>query len=169
MPGQGGNGAETMDLAFTESEQAFRAEVRDFLRDHLPDDLRRKMVERRHLTKEDIVRWQRILNARGWATPSWPVVHGGQDWTPARRYIFQEEMALGRAPETLPFNVNILCSLQDPKILRRDDAEVVGYGIAVDVPLSRHLLAQERQHRLTEISERLVTSIVGDVLVHQSP
>jgi len=97
-----------MDLAFTESEQAFRAEIRGFLRDHLPDDLRRKMVERRHLTKDDMVRWQRILNARGWATPSWPVTHGGQDWTPAQRYIFQEEMALGRAPEPSPFNVNMI-------------------------------------------------------------
>ena len=63
----------------------------------------------------------------------------------------------------------ILRSRQNPKILRRDDAEVVGYTVAVDVPLSRHLLAQERQHCRTEISERLVTSVVGDVPVHQSP
>jgi alkylation response protein AidB-like acyl-CoA dehydrogenase len=97
-----------MDLSFTPEENGFRAEVRAFLRDNLPDDLRQKMLERRHLGKGDIVRWQRILNARGWATPAWPVEHGGQAWTPAQRYIFQEEMAVGRAPEPSPFNVNMI-------------------------------------------------------------
>ena len=97
-----------MDLNFTDEEKAFREEVRAFLAEALPDDLRRKMIERRHLGKEDIVRWQRILNARGWATPNWPVAHGGQSWTPAQRYIFQEEMALAHAPEGSPFNVNMI-------------------------------------------------------------
>jgi alkylation response protein AidB-like acyl-CoA dehydrogenase len=97
-----------VDLTFTKEERAFRAEVRDFLADALPDDLRRKMIERRHLGKEDIVRWQRIMNARGWAVTHWPVEWGGQDWTPAQRYIFQEEMALAHAPEGSPFNVNMI-------------------------------------------------------------
>jgi len=97
-----------MDLSFTPEEQAFRDEVRAFLRESLPGDLRQKMLERRHLGKDDLVRWQRILNARRWATPAWPVEYGGQNWTPAQRYIFQEEMALGRAPEPSPFNVNMI-------------------------------------------------------------
>ena len=97
-----------MDLDFTAEERAFRAEVRAFLEENLPDDLRRKMIERRHLDKEDIVRWQRILNARGWATPNWPVEHGGRSWTPAQRYIFQEELALAHAPEGSPFNLNMI-------------------------------------------------------------
>src|SRR3546814_6696706 len=66
------------------------------------------MIDRRHLGKEDIVRWQRILNARGWATPNWPVDYGGQRWTPAQRVIFQEEMARAHAPEGSPFNVNMI-------------------------------------------------------------
>jgi len=97
-----------MDLSFTPEEKAFRQEVRDFLATSLPADLRRKMIERRHLGKDDIVRWQRILNAKGWATPNWPVQYGGQSWTPAQRYIFQEEMALAHAPEGSPFNVNMI-------------------------------------------------------------
>jgi len=97
-----------MDLDFTEEDRAFRQEVRAFLQEALPPDLRRKMVERRHLGKEDIVRWQRILNARGWAVPAWPVEWGGQPWTPTQRYIFQEEMALAHAPEGSPFNVNMI-------------------------------------------------------------
>lgn len=97
-----------MNLDFTDEELAFRDEVRAFLAQSLPEDLRRKMIDRRHLEKDDIVRWQRILNARGWATPNWPVEHGGQPWSPAQRYIFQEEMALAHAPEGSPFNVNMI-------------------------------------------------------------
>ena len=97
-----------MKLDFTPEELAFRDEVRAFLKDALPDDLRTKMINREHLTKEDTVRWQRILNARGWATTHWPVQYGGQAWTPAQRYIFQEEMALAHAPEGSPFNVNMI-------------------------------------------------------------
>jgi alkylation response protein AidB-like acyl-CoA dehydrogenase len=97
-----------MDLDFTDEDRAFREEVRAFLREALPGDLRRKMIARQHLEKADVVRWQRILNARGWATPSWPVEWGGQAWTPTQRYIFQEEAALARAPEPSPFNVNMI-------------------------------------------------------------
>ena len=97
-----------MKLDFTPEELAFRDEVRAFLQDALPDDLRRKMINREHLGKDDTVRWQRILNARGWAVTHWPVQYGGQAWTPAQRYIFQEEMALAHAPEGSPFNVNMI-------------------------------------------------------------
>jgi len=97
-----------MDLTFTPEEQAFRAEVRAFFAEALPDDLRAKMIDRGNLTRDDYVRWQRILNARGWATINWPVEHGGTGWSAAQRYIFQEEMALAHAPEWLPFNVNMI-------------------------------------------------------------
>lgn len=107
-----------MQLDFTPAEIAFRDEVRSFLRDALPDDLRQKMVDRAHLGKDDIVRWQRILNARGWAVTHWPAEYGGQQWTPTERYIFQEEMALAHAPEGSPFNVNmigpVLCRFGTP-------------------------------------------------------
>jgi len=108
-----------MKLDFTPEELAFRDEVRAFLREALPADLRRKMINREHLDKDDVVRWQRILNARGWAVTHWPVEHGGQVWTPAQRYIFQEEMALAHAPEGSPFNVNmigpVLCRYGTPE------------------------------------------------------
>jgi alkylation response protein AidB-like acyl-CoA dehydrogenase len=97
-----------MNFEFTPEELSFREEVRTFLAAQLPDDLRRKMVNREHLDKADIVRWQRILNQRGGAVTHWPAEHGGQAWTPAQRYIFQEEMALAHAPEGLPFNTNMI-------------------------------------------------------------
>ena len=97
-----------MDLRFTPEELAFRDEVRAFIRGNLPDDIRRKMVEGRHLSKDDTVRWQRILNAKGWAVPHWPVEWGGADWTPVQQYILQEEVQSAPAPTPLPFGVNMV-------------------------------------------------------------
>jgi alkylation response protein AidB-like acyl-CoA dehydrogenase len=94
-----------MDLRFTPQELAFRDEVRAFMRGSLPPEIRRKMVEGRHLGKDDIATWQRILNAKGWAVTHWPVEHGGQDWTPVQQYIFQDELQQAPAPVPLPFGV----------------------------------------------------------------
>ena len=47
----------------------------------------------------DSQRWTRILHeTRGWSVPRWPVEHGGTGWTPAQRYIFEEECYLAGAP-----------------------------------------------------------------------
>src|SRR5260370_364890 len=97
-----------MDLRFTDEELAFRDEVRDFMRTKLPEKTRQKIVEGRHLDKDDIVTWQRILNAKGWAVPNWPVEWGGQDWTPVQQYIWLDEMQQAPAPSPLPFNVSMV-------------------------------------------------------------
>ncbi len=97
-----------MDLRFTPEEIAFRDEVRAFFRSALPESIRRKLVEGRKLTKDDIVDWQRILNAKGWAVPHWPVEWGGTGWSAVQQYIFQEEMQQTPAPPPLGFDVNMV-------------------------------------------------------------
>ena len=54
-----------MDLQLTEEELAFRAEVRAFVRDNLPPSIREKSVALRHLSKDDYLRWTRILADKG--------------------------------------------------------------------------------------------------------
>src|SRR6516225_8524348 len=90
-----------MDLRFTPEELAFRDEVRTFMRTALPTDIRSKLVEGRRLKKDDLVVWQRILNAKGWAVPHWPAEWGGRNWTPTQHYIFLEEMQQAPAPPPL--------------------------------------------------------------------
>jgi pimeloyl-CoA dehydrogenase large subunit len=97
-----------MDLRFTPEETAFREEVRSFFADHLPTDIRDKLVDGEHLGKDDMVRWTRILNDKGWAVPHWPVEHGGTGWDPMRQYIFLEELQKFPAPSPLPFGVNMV-------------------------------------------------------------
>jgi pimeloyl-CoA dehydrogenase large subunit len=97
-----------MDLRFTDEEAAFRGEVRAFFKSALPERLRRKMVDRHHPSKEDLVQWQQTLNAKGWAVPHWPVEWGGTGWDPVRQYIFQDELQQAPAPSPLPFNTSMV-------------------------------------------------------------
>ena len=94
-----------MDLRFTPEEMQFREEVRAFIRDNLSPEVKRKMTEGLHTTKEELVAWQRALNAKGWAVPHWPKEWGGTNWTPVQTYIFNEEIQQAPAPSALPFNV----------------------------------------------------------------
>ncbi len=97
-----------MDLRFTPEEVAFRDEVRAFMRSALPVAIRDKMIEGRRLVKDDLVTWQRILNAKGWAVPHWPKQWGGTGWGPVQIYLFRDEMQQAPAPEPLPFGVNMV-------------------------------------------------------------
>ena len=97
-----------MDLRFTPEETAFRDEVRAFMKEKLPAATRTKLIEGRRLGKDDLVNWQRILNAKGWAVPHWPKEWGGTGWSPVEIYLFRDEMQQAPAPEPLPFGVNML-------------------------------------------------------------
>jgi len=79
---------------------AFRVEVRTFLREQLPPEMARRTLRGYHASKADMVAWTRILYARGWSAPHWPVEHGGPGWTPLQRHLFEEECALAGAPPT---------------------------------------------------------------------
>jgi pimeloyl-CoA dehydrogenase large subunit len=96
-----------MDLRFTGEEQAFRAEVREFCEKEFPANIRRKVMENRKLEKKDLVTSQRLLNAKGWAVPRWPVEWGGQAWPPVKNYILTEELQRNGVPQPLPFNCDM--------------------------------------------------------------
>jgi pimeloyl-CoA dehydrogenase len=97
-----------MDLQLTAEQQAFRAEVRAFIQERLPQDIRDRLRAGHPPRKEDTVRWQRILNERAWAAPHWPRRFGGAELGQAERLILMDE--LYRAPAPLPqvFNITML-------------------------------------------------------------
>lgn len=97
-----------MKLQFSEQEEAFRQEVRSFVREHLPDDVRQKVERGLRLERHDYVAWYTKLHERGWITPAWPIEHGGPGWTPVERYIFDEETLLGNAPRIIASGINML-------------------------------------------------------------
>ena len=92
-----------MNKQFSAGELAFRDEVRAFLRDQLPADISHKVGNDLHLGREDHVRWQKILHARGWAGVNWPPEYGGTGWTPVQKYIFATECAFAHTPRTVSY------------------------------------------------------------------
>jgi hypothetical protein len=94
-----------MDLNYSTADLAFRDEVRAWLRDNLPAELREKVVDHGELTKDDLQRWHRLLAAKGWIAPAWPVEWGGTGWSVVQRYIFEEECGYAGTPPLVPFGL----------------------------------------------------------------
>jgi alkylation response protein AidB-like acyl-CoA dehydrogenase len=129
-----------MDLSYSAEETAFRNEVRGWLAANLPDDIRDKVVGYQGLSKADYVRWHKILAAKGWAVPHWPVEWGGTGWNITQRYIYDEEFGLAGAPGLPPFGPAMCASVLHrfgtpeqkarylPRIREGDDFWVQGYS-----------------------------------------
>ena len=90
-----------MDLRYSDTDEAFRAELRAWLDDAVPrfraahpeppsSDLR---ARRDHDTA-----WQRELFDAGYAGIDWPVAYGGRGASPTEQLVFHEEMARADAP-----------------------------------------------------------------------
>ncbi|AVO48449.1 pimeloyl-CoA dehydrogenase large subunit [Melaminivora suipulveris] len=92
-----------MDLAFTPEEQAFRAEVREWVRSHLPPELAHKVHNALRLTREDFQSWAKTLGKKGWLGYGWPKQFGGPGWNAVQKHLFEEELAMAGAPRIMPF------------------------------------------------------------------
>lgn len=91
-----------MDLTWTESEQAFRAEARKWLTANVPD---------RPLPSGDTrdgfsahLDWERRLFDARWAVVSWPERYGGRDASLWEWLIFEEEYYRAGAPQRVTQN-----------------------------------------------------------------
>ena len=129
-----------MDMNYSPSELAFRDEVRVWLAGNLPADLRTKVTQYQEFTRADLIRWHKILAAKGWAVPHWPVEWGGTGWDNTLRYIFDEEFGLAGAPGVAPFGPLMCAAVLMrfgtpeqkqrflPRIREGDDFWVQGYS-----------------------------------------
>jgi alkylation response protein AidB-like acyl-CoA dehydrogenase len=97
-----------MNLDFSPEENAFRAEVRAFIKDNYPADLRAAQDAGGPLSKDQYLSWHKVLAKKGWVAPSWPKEFGGTDWTPTQKYIWSEESARAETLPPLPFGVSML-------------------------------------------------------------
>src|ERR1700722_2576288 len=129
-----------MDLKYNSEEQKFRAEVRAFFDAELPTDIRTKLQLGRRISKDDMVRWQKILFRKGWGAPNWPKSFGGTGWDIVQQHIFEEERADACAPGQNPFSLKMLAPVMQtfgnaaqqeyflPRILSGEDWWCQGYS-----------------------------------------
>ena len=131
-----------MSTSSVEANEAFRAEVRDWLAANLPDHLRavgRKAVSV-FTEKAASLEWQALLHAHGWAAPAWPTEYGGLGWDEGRQHIFAEECVRAGAPNLAPMGLKMVapCIMRFgspeqkahylPRILSGEDYWCQGYS-----------------------------------------
>lgn len=97
-----------MDLRYTAAEMAFREEVRAFAQAAVPPEIRAKVFAHQHTSKEDYVRWHRILFDKGWGAPNWPKIFGGTGWNAIELLIFEVECFRAGAPRLIPFGLAMI-------------------------------------------------------------
>lgn len=99
-----------MDLTWSPTDIAFRDEVRAFLQEKLTPELQRsgRLMTSVYSDHDASLEWQRILHERGWAAPSWPLEHGGCDWSLTQHYVFSKESTLAGAPSLSPMGIRMV-------------------------------------------------------------
>jgi alkylation response protein AidB-like acyl-CoA dehydrogenase len=97
-----------MNVKLTAEDLAFRDMVRSRLAKNYPDDIRKKRDQGIALSREETVRWQKVLYELGWFAVNWPPEHGGTGWNVVQQYIFANELAAINAPNIVPFGVKMV-------------------------------------------------------------
>ena len=91
-----------MNITFTQQEEDFRQDIRDFLEQELPegwDPLGQpgETPEKRHAFTRDMAK---KLADKGWLTLAWPEEYGGQGRSIMEQVVYREEMSYWNVPGT---------------------------------------------------------------------
>ena len=131
-----------MHLETQAEDRKFLEEVVDFLADNLSEDLRQAGQRTMGICSPHEANqiWQKILHAKGWAAPSWPVEHGGTGWSPLQRHLYATACHLAHAPLLAPMGLDMVGpvimghgsaaqkSYYLPRILAAEDCWCQGYS-----------------------------------------
>ncbi|MBI4242372.1 MAG: acyl-CoA dehydrogenase [Candidatus Rokubacteria bacterium] len=94
-----------MDLTLTPEQQAFRDEVRTWLRKNLPQEWTSRVVAGPDVPRPEFYgflrEWQRKLHEAGLLGLTWPKEYGGRGLTFMEELILHQELALAKAPPIL--------------------------------------------------------------------
>jgi alkylation response protein AidB-like acyl-CoA dehydrogenase len=91
-----------VDLSYSAEDEAFRAEIRAWLEEHLAGEFAelkgRGGPGRDHEAIDERLAWNRHLARHGWTGVGWPAEHGGRGLSLWQQVIFHEEYARADAP-----------------------------------------------------------------------
>ncbi|MDQ3060713.1 MAG: acyl-CoA dehydrogenase family protein [Pseudomonadota bacterium] len=151
-----------MDLTYTPAQQAFRAEVRDWLRAHVPRQSFASYDTREGF--EQHRQWEATLAEGGWSSVTWPTELGGRGCGLIEWLIFEEEYWAADAPQRVNQNGILLLgpTLMEfgtpeqkarflPRMARCDDMWAQGWsepnaGSDMAAISSRAILSAEGDH-----------------------
>jgi len=99
-----------MDFRFTKEEETFRQEVREWLKQEIPQ----RWLELGPIfweeTEESWIlsrQFQRKLGHKGWLAPAYPKEYGGLELSHTKRLILAEELAYNRAPISVEVEISV--------------------------------------------------------------
>jgi alkylation response protein AidB-like acyl-CoA dehydrogenase len=98
----------------TEALDAYRAEVKDWIKENLPSSIPGKVDEYYSLAPRypegpDWKLWKDRIVAKGWGTPAWPKAYGGAGLpTPKARIVEQELVRMGGVNPVLGMGTRLL-------------------------------------------------------------
>src|SRR5579884_1234437 len=154
--------SDAMNFRFTPSQEAFRQELRDFLREELP---KVKDTPEGEMFGAFSQPFSKKLAERGWIGLAWPKEYGGQELGHIERTIFTEEMVLHEAPTAYHF---IAERQMGPSLIRHGTEEQkrfflpriasadVSYSIAMSEPGAGSDLANVQTRAVRDGDEYVV-------------
>ena len=99
-----------MDFRFTDEEEAFREEVRQWLKKEIPQrwiELDPGIWEETEESWALSRQFQRKLGRKGWIAPAYPKEYGGLEMSHTKRLILAEELAYSRAPIGIEVEITV--------------------------------------------------------------
>jgi alkylation response protein AidB-like acyl-CoA dehydrogenase len=87
-----------VDFSLTAEQEAFRKQVRDFIRDHLTAELRDEVEREQYAIGPLGKQFVRLMGRQGWLGIGWPREYGGQGRGAIDQWLFLEEMAAENLP-----------------------------------------------------------------------
>ena len=99
-----------MDFRFTDEEEAFREEVRQWLKKEIPQrwiELDPGVWEETEESWALSRQFQRKLGQKGWIAPAYPKEYGGLEMSHTKRLILAEELAYSRAPIGIEVEITV--------------------------------------------------------------
>jgi alkylation response protein AidB-like acyl-CoA dehydrogenase len=94
-----------MDFRLTPAQEAFRDEVREWLKRNLPQEWTSRAISGPDVPRAEaydfLKQWQKKLYAAGFIGLTWPKEYGGRGLTFMEELILHEELALVKAPPVL--------------------------------------------------------------------
>lgn len=97
-----------MDFRFSQTQEAFRKQLTDFLRRELPSQWKDSVGMSEDDNWDLTIQIRKKLAKQGWLTMHWPKEYGGQQASPMLSLVFNEEMSYHRAPGRDAFGTRML-------------------------------------------------------------
>jgi 3-oxocholest-4-en-26-oyl-CoA dehydrogenase alpha subunit len=99
-----------MDFRFSQEEEAFRQEVRQWLKQEIPQrwvELDPGIWEESEESWALARQFQRKLGKKGWLAPAYPREYGGLELSHMKRLILAEELSYSRAPVSIEVEITV--------------------------------------------------------------